>query len=516
MLNNVVSTLINATKALQNALSSVFGIQIQSMSGATEATYEASGAMDSYGDSIAEAGKKAKKNVAGFDELNTLEDTKNGDGSKVGSGAGGIDLSGMDSAVSEIAQNGGIFAKVFGQIKDYIDSIDFNPLLTAFDDLKTALEPFLGYIMDGISFFFNEVLKPLGKWTIEKALPASIDIFSGALKVLSAVIEKLKPFATYIWEEFLKPIAKWTGDLVVKALEGIANALNWIAGNDTAVSILTAIVEVAGTMALAFGAVNVAIGIYNGVIAIATTLSSAFGAVVAFLTSPIGIATVAITALIAVGVLLYKNWETVSAKAKEIWGKIKTTIVGFMNTIKTSIMTSMTTIKNIWTNIWTSVSDTTSSIFNGMWDGIKFVINGIISGIEWMANAVIKGINTVIGAMNNLSFEMPDWLGGAKFGFDIPKLTEIEIPRLATGMVLPANNPFLAVVGDQKSGTNVEAPLDTIKQALYEVMQSTSGGNGDVYINATGDVGQLVRFLKFELSKENNRSGKSFVKAGVL
>jgi phage-related protein len=520
MLNNVVSTLINATKALQNALSSVFGIQIQSMSGATEATYEASGAMDSYGDSIAEAGKKAKKNVAGFDELSTLAETSGNGGSGSG-GSGGISLntSGISSSIENVASAGGIFADIFSNIKEYINSINFDPLLTAFDTLKTAVEPFIGYIGDGLTFFLDEILKPLGKWTIEKALPASIDIFSGALKVLSAVIEKLKPFATYIWEEFLKPIAKWTGDLVVKALEGIANALNWIAGNDTAVSILTAIVEIAGTMALAFGAVNVAIGIYNGVIAIATTLSSAFGAVVAFLTSPIGIATVAITALIAIGVALYKNWQTVSAKAKEIWGGIKTTIVDIMTTIKGKIYSIMTAIKNVWNVIWTSISNTTSDIFNGIWDVIKGVINGIIGGIEWMANAVVAGINLVIDALNMLSFDIPDWvpeLGGKKFGFSISHLEKIEIPRLATGAVLPANNPFLAVVGDQKSGTNVEAPLDTIKQALYEVMQSTSGGNGDVYINATGDVGQLVRFLKFELSKENNRSGKSFVKAGVL
>lgn len=197
-------------------------------------------------------------------------------------------------------------------------------------------------------------------------------------------------------------------------------------------------------------------------------------------------------------------------------GKIKTTIVGFMNTIKTSILTSMTAIKNIWTNIWTSVSDTTSSIFNGMWDGIKFVINGIISGIEWMANAVIKGINTVIGAMNNLSFEMPDWLGGGKFGFDIPKLTEIEIPKLATGAVLPPNKPFMAMVGDQKNGTNIEAPLDTIKQALIEAMGSMNGGNGDVYISADGDLNALVRLLNLKITNENNRVGKSFVKAGSV
>lgn len=522
VLNQVVSSLISATKAIQSALSSVFGIQIQQMSDATQATAGATSAMEDYGDAVQEAGKKAKKNVAGFDELNTLADTKSSGGSKGGSsvgGIGGLDISGMDSAVSEIAQNGGIFAKVFGEIKDYIDSIDFNPLLTALDDLKTAFEPFLGYIMDGISFLFNEILKPLGKWTIEKALPASIDILSGAFNVLSAVIDKLKPLAMYIWDEFLKPMAKFTGNLIVSALEGIASALNWIAGNDVAVTILSSLVAVLGTMAVAFGIANTAIAIYNGVIAVATTLSSAFGAVVAFLTSPIGIATVAITALIAVGVLLYKNWETVSAKAKEIWGGIKTTIVDIMTSIKGKIYSIMNTIRNIWNVIWTSISNTTSDIFNGIWDVIKGVINGIIGGIEWMANAVVAGINLVIDALNLLSFEIPDWVpefGGKRFGFDISHLEKIEIPKLATGAVLPPNKPFMAMLGDQKNGTNIEAPLDTIKQALIEAMGSMGGGNGDVYISADGDLNALVRLLNLKITNENNRVGKSFVKAGSI
>jgi len=109
---------------------------------------------------------------------------------------------------------------------------------------------------------------------------------------------------------------------------------------------------------------------------------------------------------------------------------------------------------------------------------IKGVINGILGGFEGFANGFIKAINSVIKALNKLSFDVPDWvpgLGGKKFGFNIKEIKEIKIPKLAQGAVIPPNNEFLAMLGDQKHGTNIEAPLDTIKQALAEVMAEIGG-----------------------------------------
>ena len=116
-----------------------------------------------------------------------------------------------------------------------------------------------------------------------------------------------------------------------------------------------------------------------------------------------------------------------------------------------------------------------------------------------MANGVVRGINKVISAMNNLSFDIPDWvpgMGGKKFGFNIGYMSEVSLPRLAKGAVIPPNKEFLAVLGDQTSGTNIEAPLDTIKQALSEVM-ATNGGvqdTGDIVINIDGnEIFRVVR-----------------------
>lgn len=114
-----------------------------------------------------------------------------------------------------------------------------------------------------------------------------------------------------------------------------------------------------------------------------------------------------------------------------------------------------------------------TEIWEGIWDMIKGVINTIIGGINGMISAVEAAINAIIGAINTLSWEIPSWVpgfGGYTFGFDVPYADFPRVPELAQGAVIPPNNPFLAVLGDQASGTNIEAPLDTIKQAVAEVM----------------------------------------------
>ena len=124
-----------------------------------------------------------------------------------------------------------------------------------------------------------------------------------------------------------------------------------------------------------------------------------------------------------------------------------------------------------------------TEIWDGIWSMIKGVINTVIGGINGMISAVESAINFVIDAINTLSWEIPDWvpwIGGETFGFDIPHVGFYKIPELAQGAVIPPNNPFLAVLGDQSAGTNIEAPLDTIKQALSEVM--VTGGDQQIVI----------------------------------
>lgn len=107
--------------------------------------------------------------------------------------------------------------------------------------------------------------------------------------------------------------------------------------------------------------------------------------------------------------------------------------------------------------------------------------NFLASKIEWLINALIGGFNAAIRGLNKLSIDVPagvPGIGGTKFGFNIKEISKVSIPRLAQGAVIPPNREFMAVLGDQSHGTNIEAPLDIIKQAVAEVM--SNNGNAEV------------------------------------
>ena len=137
-------------------------------------------------------------------------------------------------------------------------------------------------------------------------------------------------------------------------------------------------------------------------------------------------------------------------------------------------------VTGVFTGDWELAWGGVAKIFGGIWDAIWGVIRGVI-------NLVITAINLVIGAIYSLIAAVVNGVGGIakaignlvgqNWGWpSMPSITP-KIPLLAQGAVLPANKPFLAVVGDQKNGTNIEAPLDTIKQALAEVLQDTGRGS---------------------------------------
>lgn len=141
--------------------------------------------------------------------------------------------------------------------------------------------------------------------------------------------------------------------------------------------------------------------------------------------------------------------------------------------IKEDILEIFTAIKSKVTSLVTDTKEKVISTVQALWDGIKKPLNAILGGIETVCNGIINGINHAIDALNSLSFDVPDWvpgIGGGTFGFNIPKLSNVTLPRLAEGAVIPPNKEFTAVLGDQTSGTNIETPLETMIEAFRTAM----------------------------------------------
>lgn len=177
------------------------------------------------------------------------------------------------------------------------------------------------------------------------------------------------------------------------------------------------------------------------------------------------------------------------------------------NSILESIEKTWNDIKSYWNaniaSVWTL----------GFWLGLaKIAGNGLIGGFELAINGIItmfeKMINLIVDGINSIGFDIPDWLGGGHFGFDIPRasFSRLSIPRLAQGAVIPPNKEFLAVLGDQKQGTNIETPIDTMLQAFKQALSEGGyGQNQTVVLELDGrELGRtIVRLGK----QENNRVG---------
>ena len=119
----------------------------------------------------------------------------------------------------------------------------------------------------------------------------------------------------------------------------------------------------------------------------------------------------------------------------------------------------------------TSNLDTFGEFFKTLFDGIKSffgdIINGLIGGFEGFVNGAIRGVNRVIDAINSLSFTVPDWIpgiGGQQFGFNLGRLAEITLPRVALADGGMVNGPTNALIGE--AGPEVVMPLDRFERML--------------------------------------------------
>ncbi|MGI5900696.1 MAG: phage tail protein, partial [Christensenellales bacterium] len=220
------------------------------------------------------------------------------------------------------------------------------------------------------------------------------------------------------------------------------------------------------------------------------------------------------------------------------WGWIKAGFETAFNTIKTIFMTVYNVIASIagmvigvfdgiiqfvtgiftgdWDKAWEGIKTIFTSIWEGIRDTIKGVINGIIGFINGMIQGIVSGINAVIGVLNKLNIHIPDWVplfGNKSIGFNIAPISAPQIPLLATGAVIPANAPFLAVLGDQKHGRNIEAPESMLRDLIREELSKHNGGQQEITVKFAGTMGALVRAMQPYLESEQVRRGQSFAKA---
>lgn len=205
------------------------------------------------------------------------------------------------------------------------------------------------------------------------------------------------------------------------------------------------------------------------------------------------------------GTKLQTSFQTICSGAKTLFGNfctgMKTLFSGFVSSLNTGLAALKTAFSTVWNGIVSVVQGAISRIISGvmaMVERITSAINGILSALGNMASRVSSGISSARSAISGHSLAA----GGPPVA-----LASLPVPALAQGAVIPPNRKFLAMLGDQSTGTNVEAPLATIQQALANVLGSWNGGSDGQPINVYIGEELLDSVIANSERRRNLRSG---------
>lgn len=166
-----------------------------------------------------------------------------------------------------------------------------------------------------------------------------------------------------------------------------------------------------------------------------------------------------------------------------------------------------------WSRAWSGIKETVAGIMDAIGGLFRGGVNILIDILNFFIKNAISAINSVINSINKISFKAPDWvpkIGGQEIGFNIKSLPNYQIPKLATGAVIPPNAEFAAILGDQKHGRNLEAPESLLRQIARE----ESGGDVTVIVQLPSGEQKKVYSTK-DINKRNRQSGKILIPVEV-
>ena len=376
------------------------------------------------------------------------------------------------------------------------------------------IEDFINF-MQGNDSLIGELFEKLGidadtaRQTIIDAWNAVVGFFEGVGETISNVYETIKSAVSGFIDK-VKDGVDWLKEHET-ALGLVAIAVGTLTAAIIAYNVAQAIKNAGGIAELAqlallqvqLWGLSIAQGAHTAASWLATAATTAFGAAMAFLTSPITLVILAIGALIAIIFLVVKHWDTIKEAAAAcwdwivgIWNKVADwfnenviqPLVQFFTGLWDSIVAIFSGVvewfSGIFSAAWEGIKNIFSAVggfFQGIWDTIKNIfvsigqtiadgvsgafkatVNAVIGFAEKIINGFIGGINKAIGLINKIP------------GVNIPKISTINIPKLAEGGYVKANKPQMAIIGDNKHEGEIVSPVSKMKEALYDVIKMFS------------------------------------------
>lgn len=466
-------------------------------------------------DKLTAAEKKRHNVLAKFDELNVIKEhedkSKKLSATPTPTGGAGVGGAGVSFDTSNIDTSG---------IQAFVDKVKnfFLPLQAPFDRLLQSLDRLKGYALEAFGDFYNLFLKPLSEYVINEALPHFLNSIADMLdrmdfekvneglrelwKALEPFLEEVEDTALWFIDKFLIPLAEWTvNDAVPEFLRTLTNCIKLMT---KALKILKPILE----------------DLYEKIIKpLGDYLNDKFHDIMDDINY----------VLEKLQELLDKNQDkitkianaitTVLAVAFKILGTTFDGVFELMRGTFRNFITFCTNQIDNLINLFDGIVDFIEGVFSGDWKRafkglgniVVSILNMIITTFEYGINTITNGFNFLIRKVNGALGTLNQFTGLSIPSVpEIPKATLPRVPYLANGAVIPPNSPFLAMLGDQRQGTNIEAPLDTIKQAFTEALQENNmNGSGSYTFVAQLDGRTIFEETVRQNDMYINQSGRS-------
>ena len=227
---------------------------------------------------------------------------------------------------------------------------------------------------------------------------------------------------------------------------------------------------------------------------VATVATSAFGAVIGFVTSPVTLLMLAIVALIAVGVALYQNWDTVKAKAGEVWNAVTSAISGAVSSAASFVSEKFGNIKTTVTTAWNSVKTNTSNAINSVKTAISTGMNAAKSAVSSVLDAIKSAFSSKLEAAKTVVKTVIDKIKGLfKFSWSLPKLKLPHISISGSFSLNPPSVPHFGISWYRKAMNNA---MLLSSPTIFGAMNGNLLGGGEAGQEVVAGANTLMRMIQ--------------------
>ena len=381
------------------------------------------------------------------------------------------------------------------------------------NSVGTAIIQAIADILQKILDFVNRIAWATADWAAKLDFYPLLDSIRQLLESVSPLVEKIGNFLGDVYEKIILPFLTWLIET------GLPTVIEWLGKFFDFLSEHQWIIDLLGATLLGAFAASKIVALITSIMGAIELLMSIIGTkgLIGLLGGPLA---VAIAATIAILILLVTHWDTVKNTMHTIkdwianafvhdWTKEFGYLGGYLNAwfkniknlwdgIKQIFNGIITFVKGVFTGNWRQAWEGVKQIFAGVWNSfaaiVKAPINTIIAFINSFLYAIQTMQNSFANALNSMSISLPHWLekltGFSSVGFNVGYWSAPMVPYLAQGAVIPPNKEFMAVLGDQKSGNNIEAPESLIRRIVRE---ESGNGKGSTY-NVTAQVNRRTLF----------------------